>query len=87
MTPPIGRYPEDIPLAIGMRSGFMPYRSEPNQWPVRPKPQITSSPTSRISHPAGALDGLGDEWGDAILADLVDLRRQGSRRLDAVFLW
>ena len=37
-------------MAIGMRSGSMPKVSLPNHWPVRPKPQITSSATSSTSY-------------------------------------
>ena len=39
-----------MPLAIVMKSGSMPKCSQPNQWPVRPKPQITSSAISRIPY-------------------------------------
>jgi hypothetical protein len=31
-------------------SGRMSYRSEPNQWPNRPKPVITSSAERRTSY-------------------------------------
>ena len=55
--------------------------------PVQDTADLGPVGLGRDNDPAGALDGLGDECGDAILADLVDLRRQGSRRLDAVFLW
>ena len=40
-----------VPAAqrIGEARGAMPKRSQPNQWPVRPKPQITSSAISSTS--------------------------------------
>ena len=36
------------PLAMVIRSGLMPKVSQPNHSPVRPKPQMTSSATSRM---------------------------------------
>ncbi len=46
-TAPRGAYADVIPFASVIRSGWIPYRVEPNQSPTRPKPQMTSSATSR----------------------------------------
>ena len=42
-----------VPLGgvlVGERVGRVPKYSQPNHWPVRPKPQITSSDTSRMPY-------------------------------------
>ena len=48
ITAPMAAYADDSPLADVIRSGRMSNRSEANQWPVRPKPVITSSAHSRM---------------------------------------
>ena len=45
----MGTYPEVSPLAIVMRSGATPSRSQANIGPVRPNAVITSSTTNRMS--------------------------------------
>ena len=47
-TAPIGCAPLVMPLAIVIRSGVTPKLCAANALPVRPKPQITSSNTSRM---------------------------------------
>ena len=47
ITPDRGRYPDVTPFAKVKRSGCTPKVWAPNQLPVRPKPQITSSKISR----------------------------------------
>ena len=47
-TAPIAAYAEERPLAQVRMSGRMSYLSDANQWPIRPKPVITSSAQSRI---------------------------------------
>ena len=47
-TAPIGCAALVMPLAIVMMSGVTPKLCAANAWPVRPKPVITSSNTSRM---------------------------------------
>src|SRR3954449_9754495 len=50
MTAPIDAYADDRPFAEVTMSGLMSYLPEPNHSPSRPKPQMTSSATSRIPY-------------------------------------
>ena len=50
IMPPSGAYADVTPLAKVMTSGTTWLRSEPNQWPSRPKPQMTSSAQSRMPY-------------------------------------
>jgi hypothetical protein len=61
-------------LAIDTRSGLIPKCWKPNHWPNRPKPQITSSLTSRIPY------RLADEGGDVFRPHLQDARLDRARR-------